>query len=130
MGIASTGGRQTKRRIQSNTILAGLGAQASLTTAITGTNNDLKFTANQYGTGGNSIRVRYVVSGNNAVLAAALSGNDITVTVATNGSAAATSTAAQVKTLLDGVPAIQALITTTLAASNDGTRSEERRVGK
>lgn len=96
-------------------------AKATHTTALSGSNNDLVFTALHAGPGGNSIRIRYVVAGNNTPLTVVVEGLDITVNVATNGAGAATSTATQVKTALDANPDVKKLITTALAASNDGT---------
>ena len=75
----------------------GVHPAASLTTAIAGTNNDLKYTAVRPGVGGNSITITYVVAGANTPLSVSRSGNALTVNVATNGSSAATSTAAQVR---------------------------------
>lgn len=95
--------------------------KASLTTALTGTNNDLTFTAKKGGPGGNSIRIEYVVAGNNTPLTVVVSGYDITVNVATSGAGAATSTAAQIMTALQSNSDVQRLIDVANAASNDGT---------
>jgi hypothetical protein len=94
---------------------------ASLTTSLAGANNDLTFTADTAGSGGNSIRVRYVVAGTSTALSVSVSTNDITVNVATNGGGAPTSTAAQVKTAVDASGPAAALINTANAAGNDGT---------
>lgn len=102
----------------------GVSMRASLTTALTGTNNDLTFTSNAPAhnrVGGNSVRVRYVVAGANTPLSVSVSGNDITVNVATNGSSAATSTAAQVATAVNGNASASALVTAENAPGNDGT---------
>ncbi len=95
--------------------------KASLTTALTGANNDLVYTAKQGGPGGNSIRVEYVVAGNNTPLTIAVRGYDITVNVATSGAGAATSTSAQVKSALESNADSLRLVTIAHAASNDGT---------
>lgn len=95
--------------------------KATLTTALTGTNNDLVFTAKQGGPGGNSIRVEYIVAGTNTLLSIAVRGYDITVNVATDGAGAATSTASQVKSALEANADATRLITIALAAANDGT---------
>jgi hypothetical protein len=104
--------------------MGGTISLAALTTALTGTNNDLTYTSKATGnnySSGNSIRVRYVVAGNNTALSVSVSGSDITVNVATDGSGNPTSTAAQVRTaVLASVPAA-ALVDVTLAAGNDGT---------
>lgn len=98
-----------------------VGAQASLTTACAGADNDLVYTADLPGTAGNSIRVRYVVAGASTPLTIAVAGNDITVNVATNGGSAATSTAAQVKAAIDGSAPASALVSCALAPGNSGT---------
>ena len=56
-----------------------LGVQASLTL------QDVLFTANDDGTDGNGIRVRYVLPGVDGAIAITVSGNDITVTLARTG---------------------------------------------
>lgn len=98
----------------------GLGNRATLTTSIAG-NNDLLYVAKVPGTAGNAIRVRYVVSGNNTPLSVSVAGNDITVTSATNGSAAATSTAADVKKALQANAAVNALVTVSNVLGNDNS---------
>lgn len=101
--------------------LGGTVLRATLTTALSGSNNDLLYKANLRGAAGNSIRVRYVVSGNNTPLSVAVSDNDITVNVATNGSAAATSTAAQVAAAVNAKTEAARLVTVENATGNDGT---------
>jgi hypothetical protein len=95
--------------------------KAALTTALTGTNNDLVFTARQGGPGGNSIRVEYIVAGNNTLLTVVVRGYDITVNVATSGGGAATSTSALVKAALEANSDATRLVSLAHAASNDGT---------
>lgn len=95
---------------------------AALTTSLTGTNNDLTFTADAAGIGGNAIRIRYVdPAAPSAALSVTVAGNDITVNLATSAGSAITSTAAQVKAALDASGAAAALINTANAAGNDGT---------
>lgn len=102
----------------------GARVTASVTTALTGSNNDLKFThkssAARYAAG-NSVRVRYVVAGNSTPLTVSVSDNDITVNVATDSGGAATSTAAQVKAAIDASTPAAALVSVANAAGNDGT---------
>lgn len=95
--------------------------KASLTTALTGTNNDLVFTAKTGGPAGNSIRVEYIVAGNNTPLTIVVRGYDITVNVATSGAGAATSTSALVKAALEANADATRLVSVAHAASNDGT---------
>lgn len=99
----------------------GAYTEATLTTALTGTNNDLTYTATDNGTGGNSVTVAYVVSGNNTALAVGVSGTAITVTVATGSGGAATSTALQVRDAVRAWPAARALVNVKEATGNDGT---------
>lgn len=94
-------------------------AKASLTTALTGTNNDLQYTAKT--DGASTVTVRYVVAGVSTPLTVSVAGSAITVNVATNGSSAAISTAAQVKTAVDGNGPASALVSVANAAGNDGT---------
>lgn len=110
-----------RRRISGRQVVGGFFQAASLTTALAGTNNDLKYTAKTAGVGGNSIRVRYVVAGASTPLTVSVSTNDITVNVATNGSSVATSTAAQVKTAVDASGPAAALVSVANANTDDGT---------
>lgn len=99
-----------------------LGVHALLTTALTGTNNDLVFVARDPGAGGKSITITYVdPPGNNVALSVAVVGTDITVTLATDGTSTITSTAAQVKAAIEASNDANALVVVTNAAANDGT---------
>lgn len=93
--------------------------KAALTTALTGANNDLTYTARVGGPGGNSIRVQYVVAGNNTPLTVDVQGFDIIVNVATSAGGAAISTAAQIMTAV--LRAASQLVTVANASANDGT---------
>lgn len=84
-------------------------------------NTNLLFTADAAGTGGNSIRIRYVVAGNNTTLTVAVSSNDITVNLATNGSGVPTSTGAQVLAAINASGPAAALIDTAHAGGSDGS---------
>jgi hypothetical protein len=94
--------------------------KATLTTALTGADNDLTFTARAAGPGGNSITVGYVVSGVNTPLGVTVSGFAITVNVATDGAGTATSTASQVLAAIQGNQDAVALVTAALATGNSG----------
>lgn len=114
----------TTRRIGGRWGVGGSIATATLTTALTGTNNDLTFASKATRPtldAGNATRVRYVVAGNNTALSVAVAGQDITVNVATDGGGAATSTAAQVKTAIEASAPAAALVTVANAPANDGT---------
>ena len=95
-------------------------AQATLTTACAGANNDMTFTAVQRGTGGNGISVAYVVSGLSTALSIAITGLAVVVNVATDGAGVATSTAADIKTAWDASAAVN-LATCANYTGNDGT---------
>ncbi|MHB0934894.1 MAG: hypothetical protein ACYC6A_00765 [Armatimonadota bacterium] len=95
---------------------------AALTTAMTGTNNDLVFTAKTPGVAGNSITIELVdPSGNDQAIAVTVTETAIAVSLATNGSGTITSTAANIKTAIDADAAAAALVSVANAASNDGT---------
>lgn len=97
------------------------GVAASLTTALTGANNDLVFTARERGNDGNLISIAYVVAGNNTPLTIGVVGNAITVNVATGSGGAATSTAAQIRTAVNAsAPAQLLLASTEFASGNTG----------
>lgn len=100
---------------------ADVGARATLTTALTGTNNDFLFKARYDGTQGNAIRVRIVVAGVSTPLSITVSAKDITINSATTAGSAASSTAAQVIALFNTTPAACALAYAELAPGNDGT---------
>lgn len=94
---------------------------AALTTAVSGDDNDLVFTAVEPGAAGNDISVTYVVAGEETPLTVTVNGKDITVNVATDSGGAATSTAAEVKTAIEGNTAAAALVTVANAGGNDGS---------
>lgn len=92
-----------------------------LSTALTGTNNDLDFTGKLYGLASNAISVTYVDPGGaTAVLGVTVSGTDITVNLG-RAASAINSTAALVKAAVEAVAAAAALVTVTNKAGNDGT---------
>lgn len=100
--------------------LGGSSIAATLTTALAGANNDMTYTADVAGSGGNAITVAYVVAGLNTALSVGVVGNAITVNVATDGAGAATSTAAQVKTAVDASAPASALISVANAGGDSG----------
>jgi hypothetical protein len=102
--------------------MLSLGGFASLSTSLTGNNNDLVFTAKEAGTEANSIRVRYVDPGApSASLSVGVSGNDITVNLATDGSSVITSTATQVKDAVNAHATAKNMVSAALKSGNDGT---------
>jgi len=125
--MARLSGTVRQTVIQGDSVQGGVQAQASLTTSLTGTNNDLVYTAKStensayLGANGNAIRVVYVVSGTSTPLSVSVSGTDITVNVATNGGGAATSTAAQISAAVLAHATAKTLVDVSNAAGNDGT---------
>jgi len=110
-----------------NTLVAGgidgSGAtKASLTTALTGTNNDLVWTAVNGGPQGNGIWIRYVdPAANNSPLEIDVADKGITIYLATNSSGVITSTATSVKTEVAAHPVAKLLVVGANASTNDGT---------
>ena len=97
-------------------------ASATLSTNLTGANNDLTFTAVTSGAAANSITIRYVdPAAAGAALSVSVSGNAITVNLATDGSSVITSTAAEIDAAIDALPAAAALVTPANKAANDGS---------
>lgn len=93
---------------------------AALTTNLTGTNNDLVFTAKTKGVAGNSITVALIDPGEEtATEAVEVTGTDIVVTLRSVSSTL--STAAQVKTAIEANATANALVAVTNKAANDGT---------
>jgi hypothetical protein len=100
--------------------VAKAGTFAALTTSLTGTNNDLTYTARAGGTPGNSVTVAYAVAGLNTPLSVTVAGSAITVNVATDGAGAATSTANQVRTAVLASAAAMALVSNVTLAEAAG----------
>jgi hypothetical protein len=101
--------------------VAKAGTFATLTTALTGTNNDLTYTARAGGPAGNSVTIAYVVAGLNTALSVTVAGSAITVNVATDGAGAATSTANQVRTAVLASAAAMAVVSNVTLAEAAGT---------
>jgi hypothetical protein len=106
----------------SATASGGSAVQATLSTNLTGSNNDLTYTAVTGGTAGNSITVAYVdPSANDAVLSVGVAGSAITVNLATGVAGAITSTAALIAAAITASVPASALVTVANKTSNDGT---------
>ena len=91
---------------------------SALTTNLTGVNNDLVFTAKTKGNTG--ITVAYLNPGADHVISVAVVGKAITVTLG-YATGAISSTAANVKTAIEGNAAANALVSIANAGGNDGT---------
>ena len=100
---------------------SGYPEAAAVSTSLTGTNNDITYTADAKAASGNNVTVTYVVSGNNTPLSVSVTGSAITVNVATDGSGNPTSTAAQVITAINGSAPASALVNVANAAGNNGS---------
>jgi len=94
---------------------------ATLTTSLTGANNDVTFSALRSGASGNAISVTYVDPGGaTATLGVTVSGTDITVNLGRAASAINT-TGTLLIAAVQAVPAAAALVNVANAAGNDGT---------
>lgn len=95
-------------------------AASALTTSLTGTNNDLVFTAKLAGVSGDLITIEYIDPGaETAEEVVEVVGAAITVTLRNVSSTL--STAAQVKAAIEASPEADALISVANAAANNGT---------
>lgn len=100
----------------------GSAVKATLTTSLTGSNNDLVYTAVTGGTDGNSITIAYVdPSADNAALDVEVVDSAITVNLATDGSGTITTTAADISAAIASNGQASALVTVENASTNDGT---------
>lgn len=97
-----------------------VGVAAVLTTALTGANNDLTFTANVLGTDGNAVSIAYVNAGASKSLVVNVSGNAISVQLATSSGSVITSTGSTVLAAILASTAASALVSAALASGNTG----------
>jgi hypothetical protein len=97
-------------------------AYASLTTTLTGLNNELLFTAKAEGRAGNQISVEYVNPGAiNKALEIDVDGKAIKVWLATNGAGVITTVADDISALVTTHPVASVLVTAADAALNNGS---------
>lgn len=95
---------------------------ATLTTALAGNNNDLVFTSVAKNETANGITIKYTDPYNhNQSLNISVSGQDINISLATDAGGAITTTAAQIKTAIEGNTAAHALVTVANASGSDGS---------
>lgn len=98
---------------------------SSYTTVLTGTHNDLVYTAASpayRGVAGDSITIRYLDPGApTQTLSVSVTGTAITVNLATNGGSAITSTATEVKTAVDAHAVASTLVTVANSGGDNGT---------
>src|SRR5882724_1171641 len=103
------------------TDLKGIIPVATLTTALAGANNDLKYSSVSSGVAGNSTTIRYVdPAAANAPLSISVTGQAITVNLATDGSSVITSTSAQIAAAIAANPQAAALVTVANAGADTG----------
>ena len=94
---------------------------ATLSTALTGDNNDLTFTAVVPGAAGNQLEVAYVdPSGNNQTLAVTVADGVISVSLATGAGGAITSTANDILAAVNADATAGTLVTASLKTGNTG----------
>lgn len=99
----------------------GTKTAATLSTSMTGANNDIVLTAVNKGVVGNSITLTLVAPGtNNAALGIVVTGTNIVANLATDGSAAITTTASQLLAALAASAPAAALVTGALKGSDTG----------
>lgn len=95
---------------------------ATLSTSMTGTNNDVTLTAVTAGTSGNSITLTLVdPSANDQAISVSVDGTDITVNLATDGGGSITTTATQLIAAIEGNAAASALVTIDNKGSDNGS---------
>lgn len=95
--------------------------KATLTTELTGDNNDLKYTSKLNGALGNAITVEYVdPDGANAELAVSVDGTAITVSLATGATKAITTTASDIATAIAAHAEANALVAVANAGLDTG----------
>lgn len=93
-------------------------SRATLSTNLTGNNNDLVWTAVPTGTEGNDITIEYIDPGDdNVPLSCAVEGNAIAITLETDGDSLIVTTADDIKALTE----FAALVTVEDKAANDGS---------
>lgn len=98
--------------------------KATLETALTGENNDLKYTAKGTGTAGDNVSIEYADPAvESAELEVVVDGSEITVNLATNdqNGGEIITTADEIKAAIALVPAAVALVTVADKAGNDGS---------
>lgn len=95
---------------------------ATLSTSMTGTNNDVTLTAQTAGADGNSITLALVdPSGNDQELSVTVTGTDIVVSLATDSGGTITTTAAQLISAIEGDADAAALVSIANKGADNGT---------
>lgn len=103
-------------------IEAAVNGASTLSTDLTGANNDLLFVAKTAGIAGNNVSLCYLDPGApSQALSVSVAGSAITVNLATNSAGAITSTATQVKEAIEASVNASALVYVFHRRGNDGT---------
>jgi hypothetical protein len=106
---------------QTLTISSTGSVNASLTTNMTGANNDVVLTARDGGTAGNAITLALIdPAGNDAALDVNVTGGDIVASLATGPGGAITTTASQLLAAIAADSAANALVSGALKTGNSG----------
>jgi hypothetical protein len=113
----------TKLRLGPANVHIGTLGIATMSTTLTGTNNDLKYTAQPAyaGTLGNAITVAYIAGVPSQTLAVTVNGTAITVLLGTDGSSVITSTADAVRNAIRDSSSASSLVKVTRKAGDDGS---------
>lgn len=109
------------RYVRGNCLTFTAPTAAAYTTVLTGTHNDMVFTAVTAGTGGNSLSIAYLDPGKELATEAVTVVGGTAVIVTLRSVSAVLSTAAQVKTAVDGNTAAHALMTCANSGGDNGT---------
>lgn len=122
LAVAALPAVTASKRKLGHIVLGANHKYATLSTNLTGNDNDLKFTAVASGIAGNDVHIEYIdPSDNDQELSIDVVGSVITVNLATDSMGAVTTTADDIKAaLLLSAPA-SALVTAADVAANDGS---------
>jgi hypothetical protein len=96
-------------------------ADASIVTALTGTNNDLTLFSKIHGTGGNNIIVFYSVAGINTPLSVTVKDLQVTVHIATDGAGNPITVANEVVNAINGHATAKKIVGAAVAPGNNGS---------
>lgn len=110
------------KRIIGRVVILAKNKYATLSTNLTGNNNDLVFTSVATGTAGNAVTVAYIdPSANDAELEIVVDGTDIVVNLATDNAGVITTTGDDIKAAILESEEASALVTVADKAANDGS---------
>lgn len=94
---------------------------ATLTTALAGADNDVKYTSKELGPGGNSVRIAYINPGGTVGRTIVVAGKDVTVNLAvTAGAINATETAASIVASINADAAASKVVSAAVKVGDSG----------